>query len=180
MWTIAILTVAAAIALLAITGVALSLRRTQLEHSLDRDLTRRAVEAEAAIRAGDLGPAVDEAATGDRIAQVVQSPGVVVAASSELTDLPLPVVVPRPGGTSFATVEAGVDGRDEEVRLVARAVAAPSGIASSTVVVVGAPLDGIADRLDTARAALLLLVSMSVVAVGATAWTVTSRRRTDG
>ena len=179
MRTTAIVTAAVAIALLVVTGVALSVRRTQLEHALDRDLTRRVVEAEGAIRDGDLGPAVVQAAAGDRFAQVVQSPGVVVAASSELTDVPLPVVVPRPDRTALASVEARVDGRTETVRLAARAVAAPSGIASSTVVVVGAPLDGTADQVGSARAALLLLVAVMVVAAGAAAWRVTGRRRPD-
>ena len=75
----------------------------------------------------DLDPVV---AYRGRFAQVLQSPGVVVATTADLDPArPLTVIVPRPGGTSWTTTEATVAGRVEDVRVAARALATPQGVA---------------------------------------------------
>ena len=151
-------------ALLVITGVALSVRRTQLERALDRDLAEQAVDLAAAVVAdpATIRPRPGRRRTGDRFAQVLQSPGVVVATTADLDPArPLPVIVPRPGGTSWTTTEATVAGRVEEVRVAARALPTPQGIASSTVVAVGARLGTIDDGLAALRAVLLVLTALA-------------------
>ena len=181
MRTAALAAVAVAVALLVITGIALSARRAQLERALDRDLAEQAVDLEAAVVAGPTTPDLDPVvANRGRFAQVLQSPGVVVATTADLDpDRPLPVIVPRPGGTSWTTTEATVAGRVEEVRVAARALPTPQGVASSTVVAVGAPLGTIDDGLAALRAVLLGLTALVAVAAGAAVWALTGRRRPD-
>jgi hypothetical protein len=89
------------------------------------------------------------------------------------------VTVPSRDGTSWTTAEATVTGRVEEVRVAARTLTTPRGVASSTVVAVGAPLGTIDDGLAAFRSVLLALTALLAVAAGATAGALTWRRRCD-
>jgi hypothetical protein len=179
--TTALVAVAVGVALLVITGIAVSARRAQLEADLDQTLDQQATDLEARVVADPLTPSLDPAVVGDgRFAQVVQSPGVVVASTPDLDpEDPLPMGFPPRGGTSWTTAEATVAGRVEKVRVAARALVTPQGVASSTVVAVGARLDTVDDSLATFRAVLLVLTALLVGAAAATTWALTGRRRPD-
>jgi hypothetical protein len=174
--TTLVVAVGLASVLLVVGGALQGMLRDRLSADRDRALATSLDRLESLTADGSL-PVPVPVPAGD-VAQILQSPGVVVASSTSVADdAPLVATPPPPGATRLETLDAPGPVR---LRVASRALPAPRGIAGSTVLVAGTPLRRDADTVDEARRAYLGAVAALVLVAATLTWRHPRRVRPGG
>lgn len=166
--------VAAVVVAVVLGGVAMALvvnQRNQLTAALDDNLEQRLDELAAAVRSGAVDP-TSFAGGGeqDRLVQLVDASGRVVAATDNVAGLP-PVVPPPGSGQVFTTVE-GLPIEDDTYRVLARRIDTARG---PEVLIVAENTDDLDDSVRLLGASLAVTVPATVLVLVATVWWLVGR-----
>jgi signal transduction histidine kinase len=156
-----------AVGLVAGSAIVLALVEDNLLAGAENAARQRASDTAALVAAGALSSTVD-----NRLVQVVDRGGHVLAASPELRDRP-PLLTAWPSaGPRVETVTAAADGESGDFLVVA----VMSTLDGQAVAVYAASsLDTVTDGVDATSSALLIAVPVLLVIIGAASWLLVGR-----
>ena len=169
-WRVTAAATAAIVVVLVAVGWGLVVNhRRELTNSLDERLSEIADGIAAEVRAGRQ-PEVALLGEDDWVAQVVDAGGRVVAASAAIAEVT--ALGEAVGGQTIRGIGPIPGGEDDDMRLLSRAVDAPSG---PTTIHVAAPSDDISDSVATLRQSLLVAVPLSAGVLALLTWVLVGR-----
>ena len=169
------ITMAAAVAVAVVLGVAavalVTNQRVQLTTALDDNLEQRVDELAADIETGPVDPASFAGTNGeDRLVQLVDTSGSVVAATGNVVGQPAIVEVPDEGQRFSSVSELAIE--DDSFRVLARRIATDRG---AEVLIVAGNTDDLSESVRTLSASLALAVPFTVLVLVAVLWWLVGR-----
>jgi len=151
--------------------VLVQLHERQLRDSLDRSLGQRADQIEASLSVPDSADPFANTDREDRVAQLLDPQGGVIAGVGDLGPVADEVLAVQPTRQRFVTVSE-LPQEDDGYRLLFRPVTSPSG---SAVLVVGENTDELDDSVRTLTVLLATVIPLVVLVLGAVVWWLVGR-----